>query len=152
VAIFRKDPRLLIVIAVTGAAAALFCQLVYMTGIRQTGIFFVVVLTALWMQRMYRPRGGWLVPILLLCVSVAGIEAQIGQWMRPFSNSREAAQFLNDNGWRDASLIGVRDDWTIPVARILGRPIYGLDCQCSESFIQFNARHDREQNDQSVIA
>jgi hypothetical protein len=41
----------------------------------------------------------------------------------------------------------VRDDWTTPVAQVLGRPIYGLDCQCSESFIQFNARHDREQND-----
>lgn len=148
VAIFRENPRLLIVIFVTGAAAALFCHLVYMTGIRQTGIFFVVVLTALWMQRTWRPRGSWLVPLLLLGGSVAGIEAQIGQWMRPFSSSREAARFLNDNGWRDAGLIGVRDDWTISVAQILGRPIYGLDCQCFESFMQFNAQHDREQNDQ----
>ncbi len=146
--IFRKDLRLLIVIAATGAAAALFCHLIYLSGIRQTGIFFVAVLTALWMQRVHRPRGGWLVPVLLLGGSIGGIEAQAGQWMRPFSNSVVAARFLSDNGWRDAGLIGVRDDWTIPVAQRLGRPIYGLDCQCVESFLQFDSRHDNDHNDQ----
>ncbi len=143
VTIFRKDLRLLAVIAVTGAAAALFCHLVYVSGIRQTGIFFVVVLTALWMQRMVRPGASWLVAALLLCGSIAGIEAQIGQWMRPFSASLAAARFLERNDWRDAGLIGMRDDWTIPVAQLLDRPLYGLDCQCFEDFLQFNAQHDR---------
>lgn len=148
IGIFRKDPRLLLVIAATAAAVTLFCHLIYLSGIRQTGIFFVAVLTALWMQRVQRPRRSWLVPVLLLYGSVAGIEAQIGQWLRPFSNSLAAAQFLLDNGWRDAALIGMRDDWTIPVAQRLGRPIYGLDCQCSESFLQFDSRHDNNHNEQ----
>jgi hypothetical protein len=103
---------------------------------------FVAVLTALWTQRVHRPRGVWLVPPPLLCGSVAEVEAQIGQWMRPFSNAKAAAQFLIDNRWRDAGLIGVRDDWTIPVAQLLGRLIYGLDCQSVESFIEFDSRHD----------
>jgi hypothetical protein len=144
IAIFRKDLRLLLVIAATGAAATLFCHLVYMSGIRQTGIFFVAVLTALWMQRVHRPRGSWLVALLLLCGSVAGIEAQVGQWLHPFTNSKAAARFLIDNGWRDAGLIGMRDDWTIPVAALLGRPIHGLNCQCVESFMRFDSRHDMD--------
>ena len=148
IAIFRKDLRLLIVVGATGAAAALFCHLIYLSGIRQTGIFFVAVLTALWMQRVHRPRASWLVPVLLLCGSVAGIETQIGQWLRPFSNAQAAARFLNDRGLRYAGLIGVRDDWTIPVAQLLGRPIYGLDCQCTESFLRFDSSHDNNHGGQ----
>jgi len=148
VAIFRRDLRLLLVIAATGAAATLFCHLIYLSGIRQTGIFFVAVLTALWMQRVHRPRGNWVIPALLLCGSVAGIEAQVGQWMRPFTYSRVAAQFLIDNGWRDAGLIGYRDDWAVAVTEILDRPLYGLDCGCFEDFLQFSARHKNVETEQ----
>lgn len=148
VAIFRKDLRLLLIVAATGAATALFCHLIYLSGIRQTGIFFVAVLAALWMQRVWRPRASWLVPALLSCGAIAGIEAQIGQWQRPFSNSWAAAQLLTENGWRDAGLIGMRDDWTIPVAQWLGRPIYGLDCQCFEHYVRFDRRLDHDHDDQ----
>ena len=68
--------------------------------------------------------------------------------MRPFSNSRAAAQFLLDHGWRDAGLIGYRDDWTIPVTEILDRPLYGLNCECFENFLQFNARHRNVEKEQ----
>ncbi len=144
--IFRRDVALLAVVAATGAATALFCHLIYMTGIRQTGIFFVAVLTALWMQRIARPNPTWIVPLLLLGGSAAGIEAQIGQWQHPFSNAGAAAQFLIDNDLQNAGLIGMRDDWTIPVTELLHRPLYGLDCQCVESFMRFDASHDIDQD------
>jgi hypothetical protein len=148
VLIFRRDTRLLLVIAGTGVAIVLFGHLVYMAGIRHTGIFFVVVLTALWMQRVVRPRGSWVVPALLLCGSIAGIESDIGQWMRPFSNSRIAAQYLSDHGWRDAGLIGVQDDLTMPVVQHLGRPLYVLECECEQSFVKFDRRHDDYRDEQ----
>ena len=140
--LFLPNLRLFLIYFVTALCGILFGHLIYMGSTRHYGITFVAFLAAYWMLRYGRPR----VPLLGVCLlgvsAVGGIQAAIGQWERPFSNAGAAARWLRAHHLDKAALVGTPDTSAAGVAEQLERPMYFLDCSCSDNFLLFADRRD----------
>lgn len=148
--VFRKQPGFLAVLLATIAVAASFATFVYPSAIRHMGVVFVGFVASLWVTRMEAPplprqgsgTAGAAVFCLLAMGALGGCLATVGQWMRPFSIDRIAADWLIAHEPSDRALVGPTDTQTEPIAILLGRRFYALDCQCEDSYIRFLDRRD----------
>ncbi|MEI7710252.1 MAG: hypothetical protein WCI94_02400 [Rhodospirillales bacterium] len=148
--IFRDRPRFLAVLAGLIALAAGFAFLVYPSAIRHVGVVFVGFVVLLSIHRTLPPEpgtqphsaAGLAVLGLLALGAVGGGTALAGQWMRPFSIDGAAARWLTDHSPPNAALVGIEDIRTEPIAILLGRRFYALDCRCEDSYVRFLNRRD----------
>jgi hypothetical protein len=107
---------------------------------RHHGIVFLALIAAAWMARARSGTAGssaWALRAVLLASAAAGV-LTLASELRPFSQSRNAAQWLRQNGLADAFLIASRDAQASSVAGYLGRPLYYLECECVGTFILWN--------------
>jgi hypothetical protein len=79
---------------------------------------------------------------LLLLSAVAGVLAAIAQWDHPFSQGSAVVAWLRANGLERAPLVGTPDTSVIGIAEQLKRPLYMLDCNCSNTFLLFSNQRD----------
>lgn len=140
--IFKFDWGAWIVIGCTTVAAILFNHLIYMGSSRHFGISFLAFLAALWLLRYRRPAIPPTARVLLAFGAAAGLIAAVGQWLGPFSNTPAAAQWLRAHHLENATLVGAYDSGTAPIAENLQRPMYFLDCNCSNTFVLFSPERD----------
>jgi hypothetical protein len=107
---------------------------------RHHGIVFLALLASAWLARAKFAGdrwSAWTLRSLLLVGAVGGI-LTLASELRPFSQSRNAAQWLNQNELAAAFLVGSRDAQASSVTGYLGRSIYYLECECLGTFIIWN--------------
>jgi hypothetical protein len=146
--IFRGHKNLLLLMGLTMTGGILFGYLVYLGAARQFGIVFMAFLVAIWLMREESPRLPKMAYVLLGIMALSGIKANAGEWARPFSYDVPAAQWLRANHLDDGPLVGTPDTTASDIAELLHRPVYMLDCNCSESFLLFSKRRDQFTKDQ----
>ncbi len=146
--LFKRQTNLLILIGITVVESVAFNHLVYPGRTRHFGITFIAFLAALWLQRCGRPAVPVLGRIMLGLSAAAGILAAGVQWHHPFSNAGTAAAWLRAHDLEHAALVGTLDTSVAAVAEELQRPIYFLDCNCSNGFLLFSKQRDAFRWDQ----
>ena len=141
--LFRRQKNLLLLLGSTAVGCILFFHLIYaFPTVRHFGIAFMALVVALWIQRYENPAIPRLSLLLLGVNAVAGILAVYGQWHRPFSNASATAQWIRSQNLQDTPLLGTKDTSVVGVAEELDRPIYFLDCSCTDRFLLFSSRRD----------
>ena len=139
---FRRDRDLLAVFAMASLGAVAFAFFIYTGNMRNWGITFVAYVAALWLQRLRRPEIPAISTVLLACSAASGVIFSALMWTRPFSSAEATAAWLKSNHLQDAAIVGTPDTTAAAVATLLGRPIYFLDCRCSDSYLLFSSRRD----------
>jgi hypothetical protein len=140
--LFRPRRNLLLLIGLTILASVAFGHLIYTGSLRHYAITFLAFLAALWLLRPKTSRLPWIAWALLGLTAIGGLYAGVEAWLRPFSNSGAAARWLTANHLDAAPLVGTPDTLVVSVAELLNRPIYMLDCNCSDTFLLFSDRRD----------
>lgn len=140
--IFRRHRNLLLMMAVTTASAIAFGHLVYMGSLRHYGITFLAFFAGIWLLRSRVPRLPWIAYAMLSLTAAGGVYAGFQAWQRPFSNAGPTAKWLKANHLETATLVGTPDTLVASIAELLNRPIYMLDCRCSDKFLLFSNRRD----------
>ncbi len=140
--LFRPRRNLLLLIGLTILASVAFGHLIYTGSLRHYGITFLAFLAALWLLRSQTSRLPWIAWALLGLTAIGGLYAGVEAWLRPFSNSGVTARWLIANDLDRAPLVGAPDVLVVSVAELLNRPIYMLDCNCSDTYLLFSKRRD----------
>jgi hypothetical protein len=127
--------------------AAILCMvlvgdLVYMGNMRNFGTTVVAFIACLWLIRAAGNRIPWAGMVLLGLTVLAGVDAEAEQWMRPFSNAKNTAIWLKQQGLDRLPWVGAKDTSVIGVAEQAQRPIYQLECNCMDSILLFARRRD----------
>lgn len=128
-----RDPRLVLEFGLVYAGIVLFENMWnFPGGARHHGIVFVAFVAAAWSARVWRKPTlvGSVTLGLILAVNAAGGLLSLASELRPFSEGREAAAWIEENVAADAFFIGSRDAQALSVAGYLGRPFYYLGCEC----------------------
>jgi hypothetical protein len=100
------------------------------------GVVFLAFVAAIWSAWARRPSAiwsHWLFGAILLVNAVGGV-LSLASELRPFSESYETAEWIEQNNLADAFLIGSHDAQVSTVAGYLRRPIYYLECECFRPF------------------
>ena len=153
---FRREKRLLVALAFYGVSLILFLYLVYVGFSRHFGTIFIAFVAMLWIQRSQEQQSGDIEPggarfgsfsvnfasVPLVVCAWAGIVAAYASWMHPFSQASAAAQWLRANHYDHASLVGTPDYSASYIAEYLERPMYFLECECTDTIMQFSDRRD----------
>jgi len=140
--ILRRSRPLLLALAGTALAATVFPALVYPAAIRHLGVMFTGFIVAWWLLRERLPARSWPVLALLALGALGGGTALAGQWMRPFAVNDQVVHWLRTNGFAGTPVVGDSDIRTEPVAVLMQRPFYSLDCLCEQRFVHFLSRRD----------
>jgi hypothetical protein len=123
-------------------------QLIYSNSIRHWGVNFIAFVAALWIVRIWDATRPALAVGLLAASAIAGIAISIQQFPLTFSNGKAAAEWIELNGLADEALVGTPDTYVAVVAQYLGKPIYFLDCSCTDTFLFYHKRRDAFSKDQ----
>ena len=140
--IFRRWPRLLLMMGALAFVGIVFTHVVYDGSMRHFGIIFVGFVAGIWILRYRNQPVSRLAYLLLALNAVGGATAAIGQWVRPFTDDATVVQWLQANHLDQADLIGTPDTHVVGVAERLQRPMYFLDCGCVDTYMKFSNRRD----------
>ena len=113
----------------------------YIGGARHFGLVFAALIACLWTARARAPRvTSSLLLVGMLAVNALGGVLSLGSEFTTFSQSRNAARWIEASGAADLPLLGSRDAQVSSVAGYLRRPVYYLECECKGTFIVWNSR------------
>ena len=140
--LITREPRRVLEFTIVYSGILLFASLWDFPGrARHHGILFLALVACAWTSRVERPPDIWsscLFRTLLIINALGGI-LTLSSELQPFSQGRNAAEWLKRNNLEDTFLIGSRDAQASTVAGYLGRPIYYLECECRGTFIVRNS-------------
>lgn len=139
---FRRDKDLLGVFALASLGAAAFAFVVFSGNMRNWGITFVAYVAALWLQRFRRSKPPLASTVLLAASAISGVIFSSLMWTKPFSNAEATAGWLEAHHLQNAALVGTPDTSVAAIAILMKRPIYFLDCRCSDDYMLFSNRRD----------
>ncbi len=134
---FRRRPAILIMLGTTCVLMIAIGHVIYHGSVRHFGTTFVAFLCGLWLVRAAGGKLAWPAYVLLGLTSLAGIEATIGSWQRPFSQAKATADWLRANHLDSGLIAGVPTAATIGVTEQLGRPMYLLECKTPGTLATF---------------
>jgi hypothetical protein len=140
--IFRRRPGLLLLVGLAVVGGTLFGHLIIHGSMRHFGITFLGFFAALWILRASVARLPIPAYILLTLVAIGGVVAAEEQWRRPFSEVETTAAWLRANQFGNIPIAGTPDTTVASLAELLRRPIYMLDCNCSDTYLLFSRRRD----------
>ena len=127
--------------ALTYFGVLLFVQLWQFPGApHHYGILFVAFVGAVWMWRSTLPprRAAPSLWVALLVINAVGGLMTLAWEFRPFSQSRNAATWIETVHLEDKFLMGSPDWAASSVAGYLQRPLYYLDCECFGTHVVWN--------------
>ena len=109
-------------------------------GLRHYGILFVAFVGTVWMWRSTLPprRAAPSLWVALLVINAVGGLTTLAWEFRPYSQSRNAATWIETMHLEDKFLMGSPDWAASSVAGYLQRPIYYLDCECFGTHVVWN--------------
>lgn len=140
--IFRRNAQLLIIPGLTFIGSVAVGQLIYANSIRHWGITFVAFVATLWIYRVANRERSYFALGLLAISAAAGIAISVQQFSWTFSEGRHTAEWIRKNGFADDALIGLPDTYGVVVAQYLGKPMYFLECSCTDTFLFYHKRRD----------
>jgi hypothetical protein len=140
--VFRKRPRMLLMLGAIAIVGTAFTHLVYLGSLRHFGIMFIAFLFGIWILRYRHEFVSKIAYVLLALSALSGAAAACGQWLHPFADDAAAAAWMRQHGLENASLIGTPDTHVVGLAEMLQRPMYFLDCSCVDTYMKFSARRD----------
>jgi hypothetical protein len=140
--IFRRRRNLLLLVGLSLIGGALFGHLIYHGSMRHFGFTFLAFFAALWLMRSKVARLPIPASVLLTMVAIGGVIADAQQWRRPFSEAQATAAWLRANQLENMPIAGTKDTTVSSLAELLHRPIYMLDCDCSDTYLLFSDRRD----------
>ena len=145
---FRGERSLQLLMGLTLGFGVLFADVVYAGRVRHWGIAVVAFLVGLWMQRVRRERAGeptrwgaWTYGLMGLG-ALAGVFALVGASLHPFSESKAAADWIRANEPANVALVGQWDLNFASVGEQLGRPMYFMECGCTDTMKLFARERD----------
>ena len=137
------DRRLLLIPGLTFIGSVAVGQLIYANSIRHWGITFVAFVATLWIYRVWNPQRSY------FAIGPAGRSAPRPGSPSACSSSRGPSPRAGirrngfaTNGLADDALIGLPDTYGVVVAQYLGKPMYFLECSCTDTFLYYNKRRD----------
>jgi hypothetical protein len=139
---FRKQWNLLANVAITVVCAIAFGHLIYEGSVRHFGVTFLAFIASLWILRAQQRRLPMAAYLLLGISALTGIWTNVLEWRRPFSNAQHVAQWLGEQHLDQRPIAGAPDTSVSGIATVLHRPVYFLDCNCSDLFVLFSNRRD----------
>lgn len=109
---------------------------------RHHGIVFLVFVGTVWMAAARGALAGWREASWrgLLVISACGGLLTLTSELRPFSNGRATAEWLQRHRLADVFIMGSRDTAVSTISGYLRRPVYYLECECFGRFIVWNTR------------
>src|SRR5262249_31231230 len=103
---------------------------------RQHGFLFIALIGTVWMWRAFPGKPTSWVWIGLLAVNALGGLTTLSSELRPYSQSRNTAIWLEQNHLLDSFLIGSVKSSS--VAGYLRRPLYYLECECFDTYVIYS--------------
>ncbi|MBD1804931.1 hypothetical protein H6F98_05630 [Microcoleus sp. FACHB-SPT15] len=161
IALFIQKPVVLFLYLSSTFGILLFTYEKYQGHIRHHGHLFIVFLACLWISEYYSKSDFLSKPInrlvhsfsqyqyqylnLILCIHVfAGIFAFSMDFNYPFSASKEATKFLQQQDLNNTLIVGSTDYAVSPITGYLGGKIYYPESDRFGSFINWNERTSLE--------
>ncbi len=128
--IFRNSKKILWCFILLFLAFLLFGSLIYTGGVRQWGMFFVGTLCLLSLLNISWDKKN-LIPILLLTVfgifqMIHGFHGFQSDFNKPFTNAKEAGEFLKEKVPENVPIIGINKFEITPVVGYADRKFYEL--------------------------
>jgi hypothetical protein len=123
---WRRAPDAAVLLAVATFGLAGFFHVKYGPGPWHHGMLFMVLLGAVWISRdRATAQGHGLLPqslflVLLACQAVNGWGAISADAVRPYSNGRAVARFIEASGWARAPIFALDDTIASTVVGYLG--------------------------------
>ncbi len=148
--IFRRRPPLLLMMGALAFVGITFGHLVYDGSMRHYGIMFIGFIAGIWILRYRHEPVSKLAYLLLALNAAGGAAAAYGQWARPFVDDGAVVRWLQQNHLENAALIGAPDTMVVGVAERLQKPMYFLDCGCSDVYMKFSNRRDHYDPDNDL--
>lgn len=105
---------------------------------RHYGFLFIALIGVVWIWRARPGTSVSTVWLALLLVNAVGGLTTLSSELRPYSQSRQVANWLEQSQSGDDFVIGSRDSQVSAVAGYLGRPIYYLECECFGTFVKWS--------------
>ncbi len=111
--------------------------------VRHDGLYFMLYLACLWCgftgplgpkprlssTSLLAPMERFFLPSILAMQVVGGVYAWTLHLVRPFSASKQAADFIRQHGYANLLIIGSKEPNVTPVTAYLDRPIYYPDSE-----------------------
>jgi hypothetical protein len=119
---------------------------------RHYGFMFVALTGMVWMWRASSGKSASWIWIGLLLINAIGGLTTLSSELRPYSQSRNVAMWLERHGLRDSFLIGSRDLEVSPIAGYLDRPLYYLECECFGTYVKWNGARVSRLGLEEVVA
>jgi hypothetical protein len=114
----------------------LFANILNFPGVsRHHGIVFLALIASVWSS-----RGASSFFRALLVISALGGILTLTSELMTFSQGRNAAEWIKNNNFAHAFLIGSRDAQVSTVAGYLGTPIYYLNCECTGTAVAWTTQ------------
>jgi hypothetical protein len=129
-----RDARLVFEFTLVYAGIVLFENIwSFPGGARHHGIVFLAFVAAAWSAWARRSPSIWSRRLFaaILLVNACGGLLSLASELRPFSEGRDAAAWIEQNDLADAFFIASRDGPGLTVAGYLRRPVYFLGCECN---------------------
>jgi hypothetical protein len=138
-----RDRRLVTEFTLTYLGLLTFAALWdYQGEARHRGVVFLALVGTIWIAQACSPLSRWRAWAwhCLLIISATGGILTLASELRPFSQGRNVAEWLERNGLADAFIMGSRDTTMVSISGYLRRPIYMLECGCFRRFIVWNGQ------------
>lgn len=139
---FRRQIRLGLMLALIFLTGVLFSQALTVAGVRHTGILYVALLVALWMMRYKGEAVSRFVYVLLGATAICGVWSLYQQWSKPFTDDDATVAWIQQQHLENAPIFGAPDTNVIGVPERLARPLYSLNCDCSDEVLTFRNTRD----------
>jgi hypothetical protein len=120
----------------------LFGHLIYSGSTRHVGMIALMLLSCIWILGARGRQPNWAAMILLVLMAGSGLAAVYANSRHPFSDSLETANWLRAHGLANNPMTGFNDYNVATVAEELNRPVYFLECRCTDTFLYFQNRRD----------
>ena len=155
--------------SLTVGAMLVFEYIVYIGSLRHFGHFFIVAIVCLWFEKVWgddkpiKPgllsalsrlcvQKRQLLIVVLLCIHFAvGIFASVMEWRYPFSQGKNAAQYIRQRGLDKLPIVGYMDFVASSVAGYLDRPFYYPNSDSFGTFVVFDNKRKIVMGAQEVI-
>ena len=154
--IFKREKGLLLLLGLTLLFGVLFADVVYPGHVRNWGIVYVSFLVCLWISNAKRAGSretgaaswsAWTYGLIGMS-ALAGVLALGSSWVRPFSDARATAEWIQKNEPPDVALVGLPDLSFAGVAEELQRPVYFVECRCVARFKLFSKEREQYPEEQ----
>jgi hypothetical protein len=134
---------------VTVLGGIVFSHLTNVAGVRHIGVVYLAFLMALWMMRFRGEAVSRWAYLLLGAAVLASYATLAAQWGRPFTDAGAAAAWIRNQKLEEMHIMGTQDTSVMSVAERLNRPLYQLDCDCTDRVMVFHRRRDSYSSDQN---